>query len=394
MPKLKLKLKHFRHPLRTFAAAKGVFAAYVNLKILGARGDARFRDDARYNLLSVRDGFAPRPNEDDDTAVLQRICDAYIHTTARQPLAERAYEPTRWWNGVRKTSLGPVRRALASRDLVVLDGMYRNFFRDPCSAGLIGVPYKMSEAYRGRSFDDCSGRLFLSDALHRIDYWKELTGNRFDLHDLAGPDVGNPFGILLDGILVRSGTESQHYSAQRIAELLPPGKAVVAEIGGGFGGVAYYILRGRPQISYCNFDVPESIALSCYYLLKLFPHLEFLLYGEYASIGACLAQHSVALLPVFELNRLPTKSVDVTFSSHTLSGLTRPAMTEYLDQIVRITRKFFLYVGRSPESNPLREMIRRRYPALTLADQRVLEWNKQKRLNDAEVECLYQIAPS
>ena len=216
-----LKVKHFRHPLRTLAAARELFTAYLEMAILSARGDARFKEDVRYNLRVVRDGFLPRLSNTDDAAILLRICQAYISTGKGELLAKRAYEPTRWWKQVRQTSLGPVRRALASRDLVALDSMYRNFFRDPCSAGLIGIPFKMKESYLGQPFDERAGRFFLSNALHRIDHWKEQTGNRFDLRDLAGPDVGNPFGVSLEGTLVRSGTESQHYFAQRVADLLP-----------------------------------------------------------------------------------------------------------------------------------------------------------------------------
>jgi hypothetical protein len=369
-----------------------MFASHVNMHVLAARGYARFKHDARYDLRNVRDGFLSRLNEGgDDTAILGRICDAYLRAIEREPLSNRAYQATRWWNGVRQASLAPVRRALASRDLAALEAMYRNFFRDPCGAGLIGVPYRMGAAY-GRTFDDCYARFFLSDALHRIDHWKQQTGNRFDLKDLAGPAVGNPFGVSLEGILIRSGTESQHYFAQRIVELLPSHQTVVAEIGGGFGGMAHYLLRNRPGIRYSNFDLPESIALGSYYLLKSFPHLKFSLYGEDAAPSASSGQYKAALLPVFELNSVSTKSIDLTFSSHTMSDLGRPAMIEYLEQIIRTTRTSFLYVGRSNESHAFRKLIGERYPMLTLVDERLLEWNKQKVLNDLDVECLYQIA--
>jgi hypothetical protein len=361
------------------------------MKILSARGDARFKNDPRYTVRNVRDGFAPRLNGGDDTAILQRICNSYIRAIERETLAKGAYGPTGWWNEVRQTSLGPLRRALASRDLAALSTMFCNFFRDPCSAGLIAVPYKMSGACQGHPVDERHARFFLSNALHRIDYWRELTGNCFGLRDLAGTDVGNPFGVSIDGVLIRSGTESQHYFAQRIAELLSSQSAVVTEIGGGFGGMAYYLLRDHPQISYRNFDVPESIALASYYLLKSFPHRKFLLYGEEELTVESFAKYNVALLPVFELNRLATKSVDLTFSSHTMSDLAHAAIIEYLEQIVRMTHRYFLYVGRTAESDPFQKLIRRRYPAFTLSEKRFLEWNKQKTLNDSEVECLYQI---
>ena len=387
-----LKAKHFRHPIRTLAAAKNLVTAHVNMQILTARGEVRFKNDPRYDLQSVREGFAPRLNDGDDISILERICDAYSRAIKREPLAGGPHGPTKWWSEIRQSSLRQVRRALASRDLATLTAAYRNFFRDPCSAGLIGVPYKMHGAYRGLPIDDRCGRFFLTDALHRIDYWKEITDGRFGLRDLAGPEIGNPFGVSIDGVLVRSGTESQHYFAQRVSELLPSEGAAVAEIGGGFGGMAYYLLRDRPKISYCNFDMPESIALASYYLLKSFPHLKFLLYGEDAVTTASSARYSVILLPTFELNDMPPKSVDLTFSSHTMSDLAHSHLTEYLQHIVRITRKSFLYVGRSADSVPVRKLIGRRYPSLKLSDRRLLKWNEQKMIYDREVECLYEVS--
>jgi len=386
-----LKSKHLRRPFRTLGVAKDLFAARLSMKVLGPRGHAHFREDARYNLQNVTDGFAPRLDESgDDAPILQRICSAYARAAERETFVKPVYRPTGWWKDVRRDGLAPVRRALAARDIAALQRMYRNFFRDACSTGLVGAPYKMNKAYLGQAVEESYRRFFLSNALHRIDHWKAKTRNRFPLRDLAGPEIGNPFGLSLDGTLVRAGTESQHYSAHRIIELLSPQNRAIVEIGGGFGSMAYYLLRDRPGTTYVNFDVPESIALASYYLLKSFPDREFLLYGEEPLDS--LARFSFVLMPVFELPNMPTKSADLTFSAHTLSSLTRAAMAEYLDEINRTTNKYLLLVGRNAESGLLGRLIGLRLPHLTLAEKRVLEWNKWKILNDLEEECLYQMA--
>jgi len=388
-----LKLKHLRHPLRTLGSAKAVFAAHLSMKVLGPRGEARFKGDARYDLRNVTEGFAPRLEKDgDDSAILERICTAYLRAIDQEPLARPVYQATGWWKEVRRTGLTRVRSALASRDIAAVQSMYRNFFRDSCSAGLIGVPYKMSEAYSGRVVDDSYRRFFLSNALHRIDHWKMQTGHRFALRDLAGPETGNPFGVSIDGTLVRAGTESHHYCAHRIAGLLPPGAATVMEIGGGFGSMAYYLLRDRAETTYINFDMPESIALASYYLLKTFPQRKFLLYGEEGFSAETWARHDVVLLPTFKLSNEPRKRAHLTVSSHTMSGLSRAAIAEYMSEIVRTTRRYFVLVGRSAENGPLRNLIRARYPSLRLVEARRLEWNRQRILHEDEEECVYEIA--
>jgi putative sugar O-methyltransferase len=327
-----LKLKHLRHPLQTANVVRTLVAEHWNMRRLASRGERRFRSDARYDLQSVTDGFASRRNgQCNDTALLERICTAYNKATSQQHFAKHAYNATNWWKDMRNAGLEPVQRALAARDTNTLQAMYQNFYRDSCSAGLVGVPFQMAKAYNGTRVKDTYRRFFLSDALHRIDYWKSQTGNRFDVCELAGPEVGNPFGVQIEGTFVRTGAEYQHYCAQRICDLLPAGDGFVVEIGGGFGGMAYYLLRDRPALRYADFDVPESLALTSYYLLKAFPHLSLLLYGEEEFTHGAQEKFDIVLMPVFELGKLAPKSVDLTFSSHAMSDLSSHATAEYMD---------------------------------------------------------------
>jgi hypothetical protein len=72
---------------------------------------------------------------------------------------------------------------------------YQAYFRDP-----------IKDVYRSS---------YMGDALYRLDYWSSQTGARFELAELADPRIGNPFGVSIDGTLVRSGADYQHYCAQR-----------------------------------------------------------------------------------------------------------------------------------------------------------------------------------
>ncbi len=184
-----LKLKHLKHPLRTVGAAQALLAAHWNMRRLAPIGGRRYKNDARYNLSSVTDGFASRLNRSaDDTAILERICAAYGKAIERQSSVKQAHLATKWWRGIQETDLAPVQSALAARDINTLRAMYQNFFRDPCSGGLVAVPFGMKKAYSGQPVQDSYRRFFLNDALHRVDYWKAQTCNRFELRDLEGPD--------------------------------------------------------------------------------------------------------------------------------------------------------------------------------------------------------------
>ncbi len=356
-----------------------MFAARLNMWKFAAHGERRFRGDARYDLQNVTNGFISRIDEtSDDTELLERICTAYIGAVNQEQFAPEAYKATEWWQQMRQRGLGPVRQALLTRDIDGLRRMYRNFFRDPCSSGLLGAPYGMSKAYFGGKIKDVHRRFYLSHVLYRFDYWKVQTDGRFALHDLAGPAIGNPFGVLIDGTHISVGSEYSHYCAHRIISLLDSGVATVAEIGGGFGGMAYYLLRDRAKVTYLDFDIPESIALASYYLLKAFPHLKFLLYGEGEPTKQSIAQADVVLMPVFELAAMPPDSVDVTFSSHAMSDISPGAMVEYLNIIDRMTRHCLLYIGNSRASKSISDLVSQRYDSFELAETRSSGWHSHK----------------
>jgi hypothetical protein len=364
------------------------FSSYRRTRRFIARSERRYRNDARFDLGNVTRGFAPRRpgRDDDDRDLLERICAAYDRASRAQAGAGSVYAPALWWQRMQERGLTNVRCALAEHDLSSLRGMYQNFFRDPCSTGLIEQSYSRIAAHSGHPIPGIRRRFLISDALQRLDYWRKLTENRFALTNLAGPETGNPFGVEIDGVLVRTGAEYQHYCAQRVAGLLGASEGSVAEIGGGYGGMAYYLLRDFPKVKYIGFDLPESLALTAYYLSKSLPQRRLLLYGE----GDALAEHDVLLMPVCMLGHLSSQSVDIIFSSQTMALLEPEARAEYLRDIARISRKHFLCIG---HGNQLHTFMRSEDGALAVLENNASAWNDHCARYPDEFECLYAVRP-
>jgi hypothetical protein len=80
-------------------------------------------------------------------------------------------------------------------------------------------------------------------------------------------------------------------------------------------------------------------------------------------------------MPLFELAAMPLDSVDVTFSSHAISDISR----------------YFMTIGPSRAARSLSDLIARSHYSLRLAEMRRSGWNKHKMLGGDEVECLYWI---
>jgi hypothetical protein len=389
------RLKHVRHPLRSAAAAARLAAMYFDIWEFGRLSSRRYRRDSRFDLDHVSRGFAPRSADlSVDIELLRRICAAYNRAAEQERSAPEAYQASGWWRQVRNASLGPVTRALETQDLASLAKLYSNFYRDPCSAGLVGVPYGMNSAYFGGWIHNLYRRFYLGDALHTLDYWDKQTGGAYSLHELEGPDIGNPFGILLDGVLVRSGSAYQHYTARKVISCLGSVPSTVVEIGGGFGGMAYYLLRDQAHVKYIDFDVPESLALTSYYLLRSFPHLKFLLYGEEEITPAAIARADVVLMPTYAMNSLASTSADVVFSSHAISDISHEAMQAYVAAIARMTSGFFLYMGDAKGIRSMEAHVSQGPHRLQLQAMKHTEWNSHRCSGAQEVECVFNPLPT
>jgi hypothetical protein len=145
-------------------------------------------------------------------------------------------------------------------------------------------------------------------------------------------------------------------------------------------------------VTYIDLDVPESIALTSYYLLKAFPHLQVRLFGEAGFADLMADRADVYLMPLSELSSMPTESVDIVFSSHAMSDLSRKALQSYLHTVERITRDSFLYIGNRLAADAIDEAIRRDYSLSEPVQISHSRWNDTGLSESAnELECLYRL---
>ena len=214
-------IEHLVRPLKKSArSARLSFRMRFDLRRFVAQSDAHFRDEPRYQLDNVTNGFASRLDDSaDDTELLRRISAAYSKSIEDERHASSCYQPSPWWVENRRASLAKVMRALQNGDSGALHRMYSNFFRDPCATGLVGVPFGNRKEYFRRPMKDIHRRAYLGDALYRLDYWKSVTGGSLELRDLAVPNIGNPYGVVLEDTLIRFSAEYHHFCAYEVLKL-------------------------------------------------------------------------------------------------------------------------------------------------------------------------------
>lgn len=129
-------------------------------------------------------------------------------------------------------------------------------------------------------------------------------------------------------------------------------KDTVLEIGGGFGGIAFHLFNDTDfDGCYLNIDIPEITVISSYFLMMAFPEKKVLLYGKADKLTKEIIQeYDIVILPNFVFLELPDNLADVAFNSHSLTEMNYSTVDEYMLQLARTTKHYFLHANHEYES--------------------------------------------
>jgi putative sugar O-methyltransferase len=345
-------------------------------------------------IFSIQNACKNRSGPTLDDASFDRIITAYQKAKSIQIQAPEIYKVGNEWAPIYEKHMDKAINVLLKGDKTELRHIYNNFFRESCSSGLHGMLLEVENHFANDEINPAIAETYFNDSIHRLNLWQELTEGRSGIASLVSPDVGNPYGYFLDGIFIRAGSDYQHYYSTVINRLIsnPNEKQVVAEIGGGYGGMAYFLLRDNSNICYIDFDLPENVALTSFYLLSAFPEKRIALFGEIDLDTDDIKSYDAVLLPNFQLGKLSENSVDLTFNSYSLAEMSRETINGYLAFVNGFTKKFFFHVNhtknilvKSHEFNIDRNKFELLYRAPAL-------WNMARNKNMDEFEHLYKRA--
>jgi hypothetical protein len=172
--------------------------------------------------------------------------------------------------------------------------------------------------------------------------WRALWNE--DPEILAIPEVGEPWGLELDGVLVTPLALRFHSHARKIVELLrDTERPLVAEIGGGYGGMAHRIHQLGEGVTYVDFDLPETLMIAAYHLRLALPDKDVHLWDPSTPLDRdALLEHDVVLVPHYGLEQLPADSVDLFLNAFSLSEMRAETVQEYIGRIAAASRRYFL----------------------------------------------------
>ena len=186
---------------------------------------------------------------------------------------------------------------------------------------------------------------FVSKMLKDYEIWEHYVCD--DVTRLCAPTFGNAWGLYIKDTLVVPQAFRFHRNATFILELLETvRRPVVAEIGGGYGGMAYYLLSQKKDLVYIGFDIPETLFIAAFYLGKSFPGRKIFWFSEPCYLSAdLLRQYDIILMPHYMLPRLADHSVDLFHNAISMSEMSFDTISEYMRQIHRTARQYFYHVN-------------------------------------------------
>jgi putative sugar O-methyltransferase len=279
---------------------------------------------------------------DNELALVSKLMASHAAAKVHQKTVPQPYLPGAGWKQVLNNRWAGCNEAIARQDVNFVAALLRNFFRNEAISGLWG-PHPMFE-----NFSNPDQAISLRRARMMRDeftVWRAALP-QLPLAVLEAPHVGNPWGYTIDGKLMYEPVFEYNYQANYFARLLSDVSApVVLEIGGGFGGLGYHIIKAIPRAKYIAFDLPENAFVQSYYLSCAFPERKTLTYSPRMKeiTSKVIANYDTIVLPNFMIPQVESAAVDLVANVRSLSEMPMETISEYFQQIDRFCSCFFFH---------------------------------------------------
>ncbi|QDU61538.1 hypothetical protein Pan216_23990 [Planctomycetes bacterium Pan216] len=297
-----------------------------------------FDPEPHLSESSLEKGLADRTDQLPDAlhrGIVERVARMYQHAKEGQRHASGPYRIGGEWASFyeeRERLYEPLRQGDIDASLALLRGFWRN------ELGPLVKEYARFEQLVAR--EEPATSRFQAGVVRNYLIWNDLVDASPE--SLRIPDVGNPWGYVIDGVMVAPKATRFHALSTQAQRLVSDAERPwVLEIGAGYGGMAYYLLRDRADVTYVDFDLPETLVLAAYYLLCCLPDRRHFLYGEGEIPWGERSGLASLLLPNFALASVPERSAALVVNSFSLSEMPRGTLAEYCDRIGHITDVYF-----------------------------------------------------
>lgn len=290
---------------------------------------------ARFVTLHCPDYVQPDAN---DAPLVERIFQAFRMMKRQQSHEPPHYLPSGMWNDLLGDAYSEMTESIRTDDVSRFHFFLANFGAWKKYTGIESSTLirESMRSYFKRS--DVINAIFYS----HYKFWSRFYHDRKPLSALAYPRHGNQAGAFLNGVFVGIGSFFNEIYGSLLAGLLHDRRRpVIAELGSGYGKLAYFTLRHRESFCFLDFDLPEILCLAAYYLMKAYPDRPALLYGEEDYSPELHGKYDLIFMPCWEIEKLGKDTVDLFINKNSLGEMDRDAVRNYVGHIADATRYFF-----------------------------------------------------
>ncbi len=190
----------------------------------------------------------------------------------------------------------------------------------------------------------------LSSFIYRVytsSLWEYvLRGDRLHiLSKIEEPSMGNPFLVSYKQKSISQDLCNSVHEFYSITENIDMQRHMdVAELGAGYGRLAYIFLKMLPQVSYTIVDIPPALFISQEYLSRVFPKEKIFYFRPFRSFREVKREFESArirFVMAHQIEYLPDKYFDHMFTISSLQEMTRKQIRNYIVQVDRLTKELF-----------------------------------------------------
>ncbi len=282
--------------------------------------------------------YAEPPDDPTERDVVARIFEAFKRMKAAQASVDARYLPSSLWQQHLDEAFAPMGEALRTDDPAKFHFFLVNFGTWKTYTGI-----EYSTFIRKNMVSPLTRAYLRNDVFDRqLRIWRWFYNDRKPLEALTYPRHGNQPGAFVDGTFVGVNSAFKEvYGAILAGIITDKQRPVVGELGAGHGKLAYFTLRDRPAFAFVDFDLPETLCVAAYFLMKTWPERRALLYGEAPYGPDCHDRYDLVFMPSFEMAKLGESSIDLFLNHTSLGEMTRAAVANYVHLIGRATQYFF-----------------------------------------------------
>lgn len=277
-----------------------------------------------------------------ESAIVGSVVNSFIVAKRIQKEAASTYLPESDWKDIFDIQREKYYQAIYKKEIEKVAEFLRNFFRNEGISGFWSGEKVFENFVKLQGKNSIRRASLMNTQLKTWQSWRP----GIPIKELEAPRIGNPWGYVAEDSLLIEPVLEYNFQANYFKEILSEiENPLILEIGGGFGGLGYQILRNIPNVKYIGIDLPENLLIQSYYLTCAFPELKVMLYSENTgklSLDKTL-EYDIILLPNFMLPQIDSKLAHLIVNTRSLSEMTMETIIEYHKQIDRIGRLYFFH---------------------------------------------------